>query len=345
MGVRGALIAGLLLVGVAYALMLCVEAVPSSAWVVWLFTWWALTWVGAALVNVNSVPYAMHLAGDSAPRAFAVQSAVIGITSFAGSLVGAWLVGGVASWTGTSVADPEPFRIVLWLVPAAFVASGLAMLAARPIPRIAFSRVTSSSGRPPVGIFVLLGSVVLLFSVGEGVLRAFFNVYLDTRLAAAPVQIGLTMGLAQLLPVAASLAAPGLIVRFGTALTLALASFAAAAALVVLGAVPALAGAGAAYMAAMSMVAVHGATRNVFSQEIVAARWRTTSAAILTVGMGFGWAISAAVGGLLVGTIGFGGLFYLTGALAALGGGITWAYQRASSQQVPLPSVPELEHV
>jgi hypothetical protein len=196
-----------------------------------------------------------------------------------------------------------------------------------------------------LGIFILLGLVVFLFSVGEGVLRAFFNVYLDTRLAAAPGQIGLTMGLAQLLPVAAALAVPGLIVRFGTARTLALASFVAAAGLVVLGALPALAVAGAAYMAAMSMVAVHGATRNVFSQEIVAATWRTTSAAILTVGMGLGWAISAAVGGLLLGTIDFGGLFYLTGALAAIGGGITWAYQRVGSQRARLPSIPELEQV
>jgi MFS family permease len=68
-GVRGAMIAGLTLLSVAYALMLCVEALPPSAWVAWLFVWWALTWVGAALANVNSVPYAMYMAGDSAARA------------------------------------------------------------------------------------------------------------------------------------------------------------------------------------------------------------------------------------------------------------------------------------
>src|SRR5262245_11206989 len=310
MGVRGALIVGLVLVSIAYALMLCVEALPPSVWVVWLFAWWALTWVGAALANVNSVPYAMHLAGDSAARAFAVRSAVTGITSFAGSLVGAGLVTVAADWTGTSVADPSPFRIVLWLTPAAFLASGVAMLAAKSVPAIASNGGRSSIGRSPLGIFVLLGIVVFLFTAGEGVLRAFFNVYLDTRLEATPGQIGLTMGLAQLLPIAASLAVPGLVARFGTALTLTLASFVAAAGLVILGAVPLLVFSGAAYMAAMSMVAVHGATRNVFSQEIVTGPWRTTTAAILTVGMGLGWAISAAVGGLLVGALDFRGLFY-----------------------------------
>jgi MFS family permease len=185
-------------------------------------------------------------------------------------------------------------------------------------------------------VFVLLGVVVFLFTAGEGVLRAFFNVYLDTRLAATPAQIGLTMGLAQLLPIAASLAVPLVVARLGTALTLTAASLVAAAGLVVLGTIPVLVVAGAAYMASMSMVSVHGATRNVFSQEIVAGSWRTTTAAILTVGMGLGWAISAAVGGLLVGAVDFRGLFYLTAGLATIAATVTFAYQRATWQRVML---------
>jgi MFS family permease len=343
-GVRGALIAGLVLLSVAYALMLCVEGLPHSAWVPWLFLWWALVWVGAALANVNSVPYAMSLAGDSAPRAFAVQSAVIGITSFAGSLIGAGLVSLVADLTGTSIADPAPFRIVLWLTPIAFLTSGVALLAAERVPAVASAEGSSSRDRSPLGVFILLGIVVFLFTSGEGVLRAFFNVYLDVRLAATPTQIGVTMGLAQLLPIAASLAVPALVARFGTGLTLTIASIVAAAGLVVLGAVPVLVFSGASYMVAMSMVAVHGATRNVFSQEIVAGPWRTTTAAILTVGMGLGWAISAAAGGILVGAIDFRGLFYVTGGLAAIGAIITSAYQRATSRREALTTFPEVEH-
>ena len=344
-GVRGALIAGLMLLGLAFALLLCVEALPRSAWVAWLLIWWALTWVGAALVNVNSVPYAMSLAGDSAPRAFAAQSAVIGLTSFAGSLVGAALLGVVADWTGTSTAAPAPYRIVMWLIPVAFAASSGAMLAAKPAPGVMPSLAISGSGRPPFRLFVLLGVVVLLFTAGEGTLRAFFNVYLDTRLAVSPAQIGVTMGLAQLLPVAASLAVPGMVARFGTAGTLTLASLVAAGGLFVLGAVPLLPLAGAGYMVAMSMVAVHGATRNVFSQQIVGAPWRTTTAAILTVGMGLGWASSAAVGGLLLAAVDFSGLFYLTGALVAVAAIATWGYQRAGRVGVPVAERRDLKGV
>src|SRR5262245_61210146 len=86
--------------------------------------------------------------------------------------------------------------------------------------------------------------------------------------------------------------------------------------------------AGAGYMAAMSMGAVHGAARNPFSQQMVGAPFHTTTAAILIVGMGFGWARSAVAGGLLLAVIDFNGLLYLTGLLAALAGIVTWGYPR-----------------
>jgi MFS family permease len=65
-GVRGAFITGLVVLALAYGVILCVEALPRSAWVAWLLVWWVLMWAGAALANVNSVTYAMGLAGDAA---------------------------------------------------------------------------------------------------------------------------------------------------------------------------------------------------------------------------------------------------------------------------------------
>ena len=120
-----------------------------------------------------------------------------------------------------------------------------------------------------------------------------------------------------------------MVARVGTAGTLTLVSLIAAAGLVALAEVPLLPLAGLAYMTVLSMSSMHGATRNVFSQQLVAGPWRTTTAAILTVGMGLGWASAAAVGGLLLALIDFRGLFFLTGGLAASAAVVTWAYQRA----------------
>jgi predicted MFS family arabinose efflux permease len=170
---------------------------------------------------------------------------------------------------------------------------------------------------------------VFLFTVSEGTLRAFFNVYLDTRLGVPPAQIGAAMGFGMLLPIAAPLAVPFLVSRFGSAGTLALVSLVCAAGFVALATTPILLIAGLAYMTVMSMVAIHGPIRSVFSQEIVAAPWRTTTAALLTVGMGFGWAAAAAVGGQLLAVVDFQGLFFLVSGLASIGAVLSWGYQRS----------------
>ena len=127
--------------------------------------------------------------------------------------------------------------------------------------------------------------------------------------------------------------------RFGSAGTLSLASVVSAGGLVVVGTIPLLPVAGTAYMVAMSMSSIYGATRNLFSQQLVDLPWRTTAAAILTVGVGFGWAGSAIVGGSLLGIVGFHGLFYLSAALALTAGMITWGYQRAGRQRVPVSTI------
>ena len=75
---------------------------------------------------------------------------------------------------------------------------------------------------------------------------------------------------------------------------------------------------------------------------MVGASSRTTTAAILTVGMGLGWASSAAVGGLLLEIMDFSGLFYLTAALAVLAAIVTWGYQRVGRVQVAVAERPGL---
>src|SRR5437879_7521930 len=142
----------------------------------------------------------MSLAGDSAPRAFAVQAAVIGRASFVGSLAGAALLGVVADWTGSSILEPGPYRIVLWLTPLAFLASGAAMLAAEPSTEVAPSQTSVAGQRSPFGLFVFLALTVFLFAAGEGTLRTFCNVYLDPSLLSPRRQNGGTVGLDQSVP-------------------------------------------------------------------------------------------------------------------------------------------------
>jgi MFS family permease len=147
------------------------------------------------------------------------------------------------------------------------------------------------------------------------------------------------MGVAQIVPVIAALAVPALVARFGAAGTLSLASVISSGGLVALGTIPLLPVAGTAYMAAMSMSSIHSATRNLFSQQLVDSHWRTTTAAIVTVGVGLGWASSAVIGGVLVNAVGFAGLFAFTAGLAMIAGIIAWGYQRAARPRVAVVEV------
>jgi predicted MFS family arabinose efflux permease len=186
---------------------------------------------------------------------------------------------------------------------------------------------------------LILGGIVLLQTAAEGPLRAFFNVYLDRGLGVPINQIGGIIGLAQLLPVAGALLTVNLLARWGAARTLALVSIGTAVALLPLAGIPLWGIAAFGFMGVMTMAAVHGSARNVFSQELVAPEWRSTTAAILTIGTALGWASTAAAGGFVIAAMGFGGLFALSAGLAAGAAVLTWAiYHMRVSRSAPGPA-------
>ena len=335
-GLRGALIAAYALSAAATTLLLLVEALPRPLWAGWLVGWWALLWVGAALNTVNSIPYAVTVAGAARTHAFSAQQAVMALLAFAGSLAAGVLPGLVAGWTGSSLLDAAPYRTALWLVPLAYVLCALALAAARPAPPAEDGAAAVAASTRPTGLLVLLGLVVFLQTAGEGVVRAFATVYLDTGLQVPPAQIGLLLGVAQLVPLAAALVTPRLLARLGTAGTLALASLGSTLALLPLAAIPTWGAAGLGLTGVMLTAAVNSPARSLFSQEVVPARWRTTTSAVLTIGLALGWASTAAAGGFLIRSAGFSSLFLLGAGLALAAAVLMLGYQRARAGRMRL---------
>jgi hypothetical protein len=73
-GLRTALLSPFLLMGVAFGLVLLVEALPRALREPWLFGCWAMFWIGAAVITVNNMPYAMVIVDDVSRKAvFPVQ--------------------------------------------------------------------------------------------------------------------------------------------------------------------------------------------------------------------------------------------------------------------------------
>ena len=88
------------------------------------------------------------------------------------------------------------------------------------------------------------------------------------------------------------------------------------------------------YLALAATTTVLGTARDMFGQEIVIARWRTSSQGAAMLGLAFGLSVAGVVGGALIEAFGFGAL-YLTGALAALtAAGLLLGYlQRAARRR------------
>jgi MFS family permease len=339
-GLRAASLSAFVLMGVGFGLVLLVEALPRALWAPWLFGCWAMFWMGVALITVNTVPYAMLIVDEEGRNAvFPVQQAVIALMTFAGSLAGGALPGVLVMWIGGSLAEAAPYRIALWLVPLLFLACVPVLAGARPVQITETRAEETLAGSRPLGMFVILGGMVLLQTAAEGPIRAFFTVYLDLNLGVPLDQIGVIVGLAQLLPVAGALLTVNLLSRWGSARTLALASIGTAAALLPLAAIAFWGMAAFGFMGVMTMAAVHGPARNVASQELVAPRWRTATAAILTIGKALGLASTAAAGGFVIGAVGFRGLFALSAGLAVGAAVLAWAIHRLRVKSEPVHPV------
>jgi MFS family permease len=333
-GLRAPLVAGSTLMAVAMGALLLVEALPRSSWTIWLFGNWALLWVGVALTTVNSTPYLMQVSTpEERNHAFVAQGAVMGLAGFVGSLVAGVLPQLLASGLGASLDQPAPYRYALWLVPLMHVVGTAVWAGAHPV-RLPIESETGKTVAKPIGLFMFFGLVVFLQTAGEGAVRTFFNVYLDGDLGMSTAWIGTIFGLSQLLSLTIAPVAPRLLERWGAARMLTMSIVGIGVTMVPLAIFPHWLPATLGYMAMMIVLAVNGPARNIFSQEIAAPRWRTTTSAISTIGVALGWSGAAAAGGYLSAQVGFRSLFQVSAVLAFAAAVLLLGYTYARSKQL-----------
>lgn len=310
LGLKRVLVLAQVLAALGFSLVLLVEWLPRAMWEGWLIGGWMILWVGAALLTVNSVPFLMA-ATSSGERgyAFSLQAALTALITIVGSLVAGWLPGVLAVWMDTTLdgspMSAAPYRLALWLAPASFVLAALFFGAMRPVEIAVTKEGSAQRSGAPIALFLFFTVMVFLAACGEGAVRSFFTLYLDGELHVATAQIGAAMGLAQMLPVFMALLTPLLMARLGTGMTLAAATVACALSITLIGVVSQWMIATVALMGLQATIAVINPTRNLFSQEIVSARWGTTTSALATIGVALGWAVAAALGGYAIAAVGY----------------------------------------
>lgn len=317
-GLRPILLLGLLLTASGMAMLISVELLPQAWWPGWIFGTWMVTWLGAAFITVNSTPFLMLAAGpEGRNHAFPAQAAGSALFGFLGGIIAGLLPGFFATIFGWSLDDPAPYRLALWLVPLTYLVATIIMAGASPL-QLAEKSASQIRSKAPLGIFTFFVLLIFLQAVGGGAVRAFFNVFLDAGLQVPAARIGTIMGIGQLLPVFVSLLTPYALERWGTKGTISLVGAMMCITLIALGLSKQWLFAGLCFAILISINSVGGPARNIFSQELVVTEWRSMSSALNTLGLALGWAASAALGGYLIGRIGFGGFFFVCAVLAGL---------------------------
>jgi MFS family permease len=328
-GNRKAILSGSTLSGIGMALLVLVGFLPARMQVGWMALCWVATWLGASLSFVNNAPWIMGIVTpEERSNAFAAQMLMQNLGGFIGSLVAGVLPIIAAKWVGVSADSATAYWLPLWLVPVTFFGALWLYMLTDPTVDVIVGTETSSVAKIPYPILLFVLVLTFLQISGAGLIRPFFNLYLDAGLAMPLAQIGFVFAIAQVLPILTALAAPWLLARWGAVIALILIGIANCACFLILASIVTWPAAVLAYIAFMSIIPIANIVNTVFSQEIVAARWRTSMSTAYTIGTAMGQAFFASLGGFLIAGLGYTSLFFAGAGLSLLFVLLVWGYLR-----------------
>jgi predicted MFS family arabinose efflux permease len=280
---RRAQILGVSILAFTTMLLLYAEALPTSLQTGWLATCWIISWVGSSLMVVNASPYAMEVTvPEERQQVFALQQAFLGLFGFAGSLLAGILPSFFANVTGAAPDTAVVYWYALWLAPFSYLVAALLLRRTQPRPAISHETQHNHRTAMPIFIIVFVALIIFLQTIGEGTLRAFFNVYLDTSLHVPTPRIGLIMGIGQFLPVLSSLAAPLLMIRWGAGRTVVFTAIGSGILMLLLVLFVDWRAASIGYIGILLTISIAAVARGLYSQELVAPQWRTVMSAAFT---------------------------------------------------------------
>jgi predicted MFS family arabinose efflux permease len=308
----------------------------------WLVLTYALTLAGFSLYIVNAAPFLMtSVGGDKQSNAFAIQTALLALAAFAGSLFGGMLPSLIVNLYGFTLDDPQPYRYTLLLVPlvvlvAFFItlrmveqpeenSDASSMQDERAVPKGPLSGFTTT-------VIVLIGvmTVVRFFQVtAQATTAVFFNVYLDTQFAVSPAVIGTIASIGRLITVPAVLLAPRLIRRTSTGTTALWASLVTALCLLPLAFVPSWGVAAIGYIGVQAATNLRFTAFLVYIMVLVPRRQQAVMAGAGEMAAGLSFAVMAWGGGIIVESASFSHLFLLGSVLSGLGTWVFWLHLRS----------------
>ena len=317
-GSRRLLIAGTSLMSLGFTLMPLAQFSPvgTSAW---LIVTQILGQVGISIYFVNGAPFVTTVTRPAErTHVFAAALALLPLAGFAGSLTGGLLPGLFSHILGAALTRPEPYMVALIIAGLLMLPAVAAVLMTRPQTSPPVAKINAGNSPAPIIIMAMLALTVMFRVIGEGAIRTFLNIYLDTVLGLPVAQIGLLLASGQLLAIPASLLTPLLAARWGNGRAYLLSSWAIALSFIPMALVPHWTAVSIGYFGAMTFSAIARPAVITFQMDIVSGVWRTLMSGTTSTAVGLGWAVASLSGGFIITQLGYPALFIFSAIMAAL---------------------------
>jgi predicted MFS family arabinose efflux permease len=234
-----------------------------------------------------------------------------------------------------SLDQAGAYNAVLWIGVPAYLVSALLMFKARSAPPVIEQAYgTVEKIRPPWGLLFFLGILFAMQLMSENFMFLFYNVYLGEDLSISTNQIGTIFAVGRLIPFFISPLLPLMLNRSGAGRVMTAGYFLMAIVFLLMARIPIwqVAAAGFILISLLSNFSV--ISRNIFSQEIVKPRWRTTVNAVISICLALSMGVAGMVGGRIIPIIGFSGMFTIGAALALLSVLLYAIWQLKSSRRL-----------
>jgi len=285
---------------------------------------------GWSMFNTNLVTaLAAATSVDNRNDAYAVNGVLRGLGILVGSLVAGILPDLFARALHVSLDVPGPYRLALW-VGAALALIGLMPLSLVEVSQPGFPRERKRNrGRFPVGPMALMMLYACVYNGGFATWQGFSSAYMDVELDLPISVIGMIAGAAQFVAILAPLVVAGPRSRRRNGWILLVTSLVTGISLVLVGLIRHWAAAGQAYVCTLALAAVWMPALAAFQMEIVDSEWWSLAYGAVSMAMGLGFGIAAALGGHVVAALGYSSLFLIGAGVSVVSAMPMWGILRA----------------
>ncbi len=342
-GSRQIMLLGLALLAAGSVLLPLAELLPLAWQLAWLLMQVSVLYLGLALYFVNTAPFVMEaIRPEQRTHIFSLQTALLALAAFLGSLIGGFLPEVIAALLSVSPTQPAPYRYALLFAGLATLPAMLAIHSARPaaMPQSAAAPVAVAAAPLPIrramiGLLAMIAIVRVLQVAGLAATTTFFNVYLDSELLVSTARIGLLLALGRLLGIPAALATGPLTARYGNRGVVIGASLGTALSILPIALIPHWGAAGLSLIGVLGLSGIRYPASIVYFLELVPPAQRATVSGLTEMAAGICFTAMTFGGGYMIAAFGYRSLFLLGAVLTGLSALVFWRSFRTPPAHAP----------